>query len=256
MKVVYSDESGLGSIEEEPLTVVTALMFNLDSQWGPVERELVGIQSTTPSSLLKYGYELHGKRLFSQVKRGSDAAIIALLSVLKIPADHLVPVFYGAVDRAGFEADKSKKTDAELSYRQKRLTPYDVAFDACLRRVESYVHTAFPKERILWIAEHSGHEKGLQTSLLWARATEKVIIEGEEQEMIRAESSHLADVIYFGNSEESRAIQLADVCCATITRALLERYYGFRPLLAEVFYKTLQPQIVNDGTPPLFKSDQ
>lgn len=252
VKVVYSDESGIGSIEEEPVTVVTALMFNLDSQWEPVERDLVEIQSSTPSGLLKYGYELHGKRLFSNIKRGSDAAIIALLSVLKIPIDHLVPVFYGAVDRAGFEADKSKKT--ELSFRQKRLTPYDVAFDACLRRIDSYVHTAFPQERILWIAEHSGHEKGLQTSLLWARATEKVIIEGEEQEMIRSESSHLADVIYFGNSEESRALQLADVCCATITRELLERHYGFRPLLAEAFYKTIQPQIVNDGTPPLFKS--
>jgi hypothetical protein len=254
VKVVYSDEAGIGSIDEEPVTVVTALMFNLDSQWGPVERELVEIQSTTPPKLLKYGYELHGKRLFKAARRGSDAAILALLSVLKIPADNFVPIFYGAVDRAGFEADRSKKGEAELSYRQKRMTPYDVAFDACLRRIDSYVHTAFPKERILWIAEHSGHEKNLQSGLMWARATEKVTIEGEEMEMVRSsESSHLVDVLYFGNSEESRALQLADVCCSTITLMLLERHYGVRPLLAKGFYEMIQGQIVNDGTPPSFK---
>lgn len=256
LKVVYSDESGLGSIEEEPVTVVTALMFNLDSQWEPVEHDLFWLQNDTPNKkLLRNGYELHGKRLLSAVRRHSEEASSVLGSALKIPVKHLVPIFYGAVDRVGFEADRSKKPEDELGYREKRLTPYDVAFDACLRRVDSYVHTAFPKERILWIAEHSGYEKSLQSGHLWARATEKVTIDGEEMDMVRsAESSHLVDVLYFGNSEESRALQLADVCCSAITRTLLERHYGILPAIAEPFYKIIQVQIVNDGTPPLFKS--
>jgi hypothetical protein len=32
--VAYSDESGVGSIKKEPITVVTAVMMNIDTQWG------------------------------------------------------------------------------------------------------------------------------------------------------------------------------------------------------------------------------
>src|SRR5271156_1808141 len=106
VKVVYSYESGLGSIEEEPVTVVTALMFNLDSQWEPVEHDLFWLQNNTPNKrLLRNGYELHGKRLLSAVRRHSGEAALVLGSALKIPVKHLVPIFYGAGDRAGFEAD-------------------------------------------------------------------------------------------------------------------------------------------------------
>jgi hypothetical protein len=53
----------------------------------------------------------------------------------------------------------------------------------------------------------------------------------DPQRVPYAPTSHIVDTVYFGNSEESRAIQLADVCCATITRwlrndaAVLPYYY-------------------------------
>ncbi|HEY1851919.1 MAG TPA: hypothetical protein VGG60_12905, partial [Candidatus Binataceae bacterium] len=40
VRVVYSDESGTGSIEEEPITVVAAIVINLDTQWEGVEADL------------------------------------------------------------------------------------------------------------------------------------------------------------------------------------------------------------------------
>jgi len=62
-----------------------------------------------------------------------------------------------------------------------------------------------------------------------------------------AGNTHLADTIYFGNSEESRALQLADVCCATITRQLR----GDPAALP--YYRALRGQIVNDGARPEFE---
>jgi hypothetical protein len=73
------------------------------------------------------------------------------------------------------------------------------------------------------------------------------------QRLVRATSSpslpnfHIIDTIYFGNSQESRALQLADVCCSTITRHLrgdpiATRYYK---LLLKQMILADRPQFEN-----------
>jgi Protein of unknown function (DUF3800) len=49
------------------------------------------------------------------------------------------------------------------------------------------------------------------------------------------------DTIYFGESHESLALQLADVCCTTITQHLLGRDD------AEPFYNLIRSQVITDG---------
>jgi hypothetical protein len=78
MRVVYSDESGTGSIAEEPITVVTALMLNLDSQWEPVHQDLEALR---PSPT----FEFKGGRLFRELRNGrrrerADAILRGILS--------------------------------------------------------------------------------------------------------------------------------------------------------------------------------
>lgn len=250
MRVIYSDESGLGSIQDEPVTVVTAIMLNMESQWEPVERDLFTIQNLIPPRLLKHGYELHGKKLFNGVRRKDLDAEKSLPLILRVPDVHCVPIFYGAVDRAGFAA----LPDAETKVRNQRQSAYDMAFHSCVRRVETYVRTTLPKtERVLWIAEHSGYEKNLKFTLGWAQATENITIEDESIEIVRKTPTRFVDTVYFGDSGDSLALQLADVCCCAITHFLLERYYGCQPQIVEPYYRILQGQIVNDGTAPLFK---
>jgi Protein of unknown function (DUF3800) len=53
---------------------------------------------------------------------------------------------------------------------------------------------------------------------------------------------HVVDTIYFGDSHESLALQLADVCCATISQHL-----SGNPD-AEPFYSLIRSQIVTDDT--------
>jgi hypothetical protein len=253
VRVVYSDESGIGgSIEKEPVTVVTAIMLNMESQWEPVERDLFVIQNYIPRKLLRYGWEIHGKKLFEGIRRHIEEAEKSLPLLLNIPNIHRVPIFYGAVDRAGFDAlpDNSSLVNS----RGNRNSAYDMAFHSCVRRVESYIETTLHRgERALWIAEHSGYEKSLKNTLGWAKATEAIRIEDEVLDMVRQNPSCLVDTVYFGDSGDSLALQLADVCCSTITNFLLEQHYGFQPRIAEPYYRMIQGQIVNDGTPPQLK---
>lgn len=259
MRVVYSDESGVGgSIEKEPVTVVTAIMLNMESQWEPVERDLATIHNDillTDRRLLRYGWEIHGKKLFNAVRRHNKEAEKSLPLLLNIPNIHRMPIFYGAVDRAGFDA---LPPDASpVNERGKRNSAYDLAFHLCVRRVETYIQTTLPKrERALWIAEHSGYEKSLKNTLGWAQATEAVPMEDEVLDMIRTAPNRFVDTVYFGDSQDSFALQLADVCCSTIIHFLLEQYYGFQPRIAQSYYQIIEGQIVNDGTGPYLKSQQ
>jgi hypothetical protein len=66
--------------------------------------------------------------------------------------------------------------------------------------------------------------------------------------------SHIADTIYFGASSDSRALQLADLCCSVITAHLRVTYDYNRQKQPRrelaPYYSLISRQVVNDGTPP------
>ena len=63
--------------------------------------------------------------------------------------------------------------------------------------------------------------------------------------------SRIADTVYFGSSHESIALQLADVCCSTITLHLLERDYNRTPTVGP-YYEIIRESILNQGAPVMF----
>jgi hypothetical protein len=55
LRVVYSDESGTGDNKKQPITVVTAIVLNMDSQWAPIERDLSEVKlDHIPTKLLRF----------------------------------------------------------------------------------------------------------------------------------------------------------------------------------------------------------
>lgn len=100
MRVVYSDESGVGSLKKEPLTVVTAIVLNADDQWESVEAALRVAEMGTPRNLL-HNRQLKGSLLYSAVRKGLPLGSGKLKEILSIPAREKIGIFYGAVDRAG-----------------------------------------------------------------------------------------------------------------------------------------------------------
>jgi hypothetical protein len=273
VRVVYSDES-LASASGVPITVVTALMMNMDEHWPSVESALAKIKADTPRLLLdeKTG-EIKGSHLYGAVRKVERLRVTGkndpdlekleqareiLCRLLTVTIDNPTPIFYGAVDVAGYEIFQN------LSMRRGPATPHDVAFDNCLARVNNVAHSELKKnEQILWIHDHRGkrEQEETKTGLLWVR---ELTARGWNAETMSWEENRQRDVrvvvpVYFGHSHESSALQLADVCCSTIALQLLERFYsevlatrGWQ-LLVEPFYAIIRNRVMNDGTDPLYR---
>ncbi len=237
VRVVYSDESGTGSISEEPLTVVTALMLNLDSQWEPVYRDLEALRPTPT-------FEFKGAKLFRDLRNGRrrERADANLRGILSIPARHHVPIFYAAIDRAGYERRPTKRNDES--------TPYDMALIFCLRSVHTYVYTLLPKERVLWIADKTGYEN---VSRQAQEFIQRVVADypGGLNSGVPDMKPHtsIVDTLYFGDSKQSAALQLADVCCSVITLHLQ------KDSRAKAYYPLIESQIIGSNPAPIYYAE-
>jgi hypothetical protein len=248
VRVVYSDESGTGSERDEPVTVVAGVMLNADHQWHPT---LQSIESALRSALGRdetSNFEIRGRNLYHQVRRGDEKAHTLLSELLLIPKQQRLPIFYGAVDRAGYKLFMQKiyipsvragRNDEPMG----TLDTFKQALDKCMNLLDSYVHAAFPEEQVLWIHDKGMYDDHAKEQLNFIRSVGSSGL----SEFLRLveigylQKSHIVDTVYFGDSRESRALQLADVCCSTITR------YLRGDTIAVPYYELLRRQIVNDG---------
>jgi hypothetical protein len=236
VRVVYSDESGTGSVKDEPITVVGAIMLNLDSQWEPVEADLAELPSRR---------EFKGKNLYKDLRKNRHAveADEILRLFLSIPMNHHVPIFFGAVDRAAFARNK-KGVLGVGSQLAGSHTALDSAFQHCFDQVDSYALAAFPRERILWIADHNEpKEADIRQRHNWFNIGVAVDVPGL-MGLRPAKQTHqprIVDTLYFGHSKHSRLLQLADICCSTIMLHLRKSE------LVEPYYALIRRRVVHDG---------
>lgn len=276
VRVVFSDETGLGSIKKEPLCVVVALMMNVDSQWDAVHSDCRKPWLTLRKRLK--AKELKGHELLSHLRRKHDPEIDTVLrATMGTLAKHGVPVFYEAIDRAGLEKmgrvlreniviSGPGKVEAEVDGEEVEhgpfglgivyskafgpeftrkfglpTDPYSIAFGLCVEQVDRYVHALIPREKILWISDHAPR---FQTDLKDAAQAHKSHTAVERELLRRIHGvtdsfvSHLVDTIYFGDSKESFMLQLADVCCSVVVGHLLKQP------IAEPYYEILRSAIV------------
>ncbi len=257
LRVVFSDESGVGSKKDEPITVVTAIAINFDDHWEPITSRIAPVIDEARKKhkgLLDKGQTLKGSLLYSGVRRGIEAADAILRDVLTVINQEKVLVFHGAVDRREFD---DFRAIARADLHEKKMSSFDKAFEACFGEVDRTIRS-FTKEQILWIADRSDRSREATTklTLLFHRLREASLGEGglilgHTSGPKIAGKSRIADTIYFGVSAESVALQMADVCCSTVTRYLLEKEYGWDRIV-ERYYKILEPALRTRGTPILF----
>jgi hypothetical protein len=252
VKVVYSDESGTGSIKKQPLTVVTAYLVNLDRGWEALERPLLKVAQRAWRELRLP--ELKGSLLFKEIRRDGKHAKVAqeiLASGLSLARDHLLPIFHAAVHRQNFEDGKTGMMGWLVS---KSDNPFRIALRSCLENIDSYVHTNCHDDKVLWVADDASYnEHGARKELL---SLQRFALWGQAKFRLAKESpriSHLVDTMYFGTSEDSLALQLADICCSTVATYLQWRWLGIRrDKVAEYYYGIIEPRIVQKEVPPLF----
>jgi hypothetical protein len=214
--------------------------------------------------------ELYLRRAGLPVDPDLDKARDILGAILAVTLQHPTPIIYGAVDRAGydnysrrvpFDSRREPSTTNLLGGAVIKTTAHDVAFDLCLARVDAFANAALPKnEQVLWIHDHRGssqQEHQTKTGLSWARHLVQhgwdpvnLYVAHDKQEPIR-----IADSLYFGHSHESLALQLTDVCCATISSHLLQTLYGDKQKYAAPYYAIIQRRVMNDGVAPRFMGE-
>jgi hypothetical protein len=255
VRVVYSDETGTdGNEQRNPSVVVTGLMLNMDSQWKPVrdEVECAIAETMHPSNLRRYA--IHGKSLYHKIERDDAQAKDLMARLMRIPHRCLIPVFYAAVHRAGFRFQM--KEFRQHSALADQYRPFRLAFQNCMQEVDNYIHTSYRSEEVLWIHD-AGSLDGITKQSLRAwrdfldEAAEDIRIMKEARQIpprIQEHVSHVADMIYFGNDEESRALQLVDSCACTIARHLRG------DPIASPYYEILKEQIVGEGERPSYEN--
>jgi Protein of unknown function (DUF3800) len=251
VKVAYSDESGTGSKKNEPIIVVTAVLFNMDSQWEPVEEQMFELCYRIPKRLLHENREFKGKVLYRAIRKNDPEAAETLRKILAIVVRNKLTIFYGPVDRVGFEdhRDLIKVTDREYE-----MTAHDRAFSDCIEQVDASMHLHHPNEKVLWIADRGSYERQMKSELLSFQRYEKSELDVTRPEFYDR-PLHIVETVYFGDSKETFGLQLADVCCSTITLHSLETWYGWRPC-AGPFYEQIRKNVVRDGTQPAFRKDR
>lgn len=248
MLVAYSDESGVGDCKE-PVTVVTAVVINMDTQWNAVEGQLFSAIDNTPRYLMQRKPKKHpalkGKLFYQALRKGDLEADKALTEIMNILPACGLPVFYGAIDRAGYKRFLNTRQPDHA------LPEYAAAFSECLKRVDRASRAFTKNDRVLWIADQSDRQREPATGsrLFWHRVFTEVAVGTSKPTGV---SSSLVDTVHFGSSDVSVALQLADVCCSTVTNHLLDTYYEQRSLLAAKFYEQIRCNVLNDGTPPLY----
>lgn len=247
VRVVYSDESGCGSIKKEPVTVVAAIVLNLDSQWDSVSTLMTAAQTGTPRNLLYEKRILKGTHLYSALRKNIPGAKEALERVLRIIVLQKVPIFYGAVDRTG-----CLHTNSETKLKSP-LEEYTFAFRHCLNAVDSAASAFACGEKVLWIAEESDTQRELASRR--GHETIKLLrpIQLRDGRFVHTnERTSIIDAIYFGKKKYSIILQLADLCCSTITLHLLEMFYGWKRTGVEPFFDLIRPHILGGSERPEF----
>ena len=122
LRVVYSDESGVGDIKKEPLTVVAAIVINMDRDWDAVDHDLNFLRIHAPDALLEPKRVLKGKKIYGLLRKNAEVqqkrrevsddvarqiakeaheATEFLHKIFAVLIKYRIPIFYGAVDRQG-----------------------------------------------------------------------------------------------------------------------------------------------------------
>jgi hypothetical protein len=250
LRVAFSDESSVGSKQLEPIAVATALVMNLDECWPAVEAEMRKIIQETPKHLLHAGQELRGSELYRALREDSPARAAAhevLTRSLMVAQNQAIQICFHAVDRSGYEAF-SANLIADPKLRAKATTSTDRAFDGCVAYVDRFVRSV--GEYVLWVSDWSDkHRQGTsKLGLLWLNFLKSSGRDPVSYQAAGYQPLHIADAIFFGRARESLALQLADLCCATITFHFLQLFYGWSPLV-EPFWQLISLGLLGPAEP-------
>lgn len=158
----------------------------------------------------------------------------ALLAMVR---NYGFPVIFGALNKAEWDARKSK--DGDL-FKYGAVEPIDICFRTCLKGINNYVENNRPAEFAMLIADNQS-DGDTREMLKKAFYNYRQRLNPNELSAI----PYLHDDMYFGDSSFSVGIQLADLCGFVISKWLdkdpsIERFYKI--IEAQIMYSRIEPE--------------
>lgn len=240
MRLTYMDESG--TAQHEPYFVVTAVIIEADKQLIEVEKHLDFIAQKHLPKEDRLGFVFHttdiwsGKKYFSDRNTWPlDKRLLILDDLAEVPAKFDLPISF-----AGFIKDKWDDTrfPRKPTAAEKDEAMHSLAFAQCCDGVEMFMRKCAPEEIAMVIAENRpAVERTLKSLLLIFKHAEAMKLnEFEPGEFTPYQ--RIRESVYFAIKDESRALQLADMCCFFL------RAHASKTPHTEKYYKMLEPQML------------
>lgn len=235
MRLIYFDETGIGSEREEAITVVAAVIVHGDKQMPLINAEAKRIRDNLPVEK-RSNFEFKANAMFSHFRKFKDESSYSkmMTDFLTMMRNFEVPIHYCAVNRAKLE-QQIKKAD-EIPIRG--WTSAVFTFIACLAFVAVWLEEQAPEEGGLCIADHSVSRKEMEAVVSYLREM------GLIQKTVPW--NNIVDTIYFGDSKNSIGIQMADYANFFI------RMHLAGDKQAEPFYQIIAPLLGENPLPALF----
>ena len=196
--------------------VVASIVVNPDSQWAPLSKDIDRLISENVPSHLRTGFEFHAHDLMVILGRTQNKDLIS--GLLRLPNTHSYPDPLWCCSSPGFREHFSASLDGYSPGEVLKLQQ-GVAFSLCASSIETGVRAYRPDEKILWIADKTNSAQIMKDFLAFVHSMPAA----EPEDEIQIAFEHIIDTIYFGNSHDSRFLQLADACNYVIKRHLMGR---------------------------------
>jgi hypothetical protein len=249
VRLTYLDEAG-NSPDEQHL-VVGGVLVDGDRQLSGVENHFsILIQKHIPLDD-RAGFIFHATDLWSgggyfkdRNKWPLEKRLEILDDLVAIPAKFELPVAVGSIDWSTFTIDLlnpgSSKHDLQIA-------AHTVAFGHCCMGIERFMLAALPNEITILIAEDRDK----------VRASLKEAISAFQNPVV-AMQLHMdpnyfpfgviKDTVHFAKKNESRSLQVADVCTFILRGHFMEKKHNDR------FWKVLEPQLIWSTAPSAAQS--
>lgn len=253
MKLIYMDESGTGSIQHEPIIVVTGVMVDPDTEWRLIDEDLKNLVNNyiPPEDHAGFAFHathlFHGNKYFDKERWPRELRWEILSKLVELFRVHQVPLAWGMADKRHYEPIFAKMSPP-LDARSRLRVHQGAAFALCAAACELWLQTFTADETGLMIAEDN---PDVRTSVRHFHTKMK----NPAEELFKVEFldlrpfSQVIDTVHFATKADTRLFQLADVAAFLFRRAMAghqDVQQFLQPLVDAMRWQI--PTIVKDPT--------
>ncbi|KAF0181010.1 MAG: DUF3800 domain-containing protein [Hyphomonadaceae bacterium] len=262
VRFIYLDESGVGSIEREPVFVVAGVIVHADRQWKEIEDRLAVLADRHVPKAHRPDFVFHATELFSgggtfdRQSWSKESRWAILEDILKIPSEMGLPVVWAATAR------RPMVVLADMGNRLKRGVTLDPLEMAHSLSVMACAHEAHG-----WMEEHAEIDELAQIvaeDTTQRRAAIKKMFNEIRSDQFRNEYvsffpqdadrgkplQRIVNSVQFSEKRESAPLQLADACAFAIRRYLSHAQGSAH------FFDLLKPQLTRKVTRDIAKTNE